>query len=225
MRIKKNSKNYTIDVLLILRSHLLIRKDIKYPPKKVKENRNKNCEILIIPRNRAWITLRPAVMKTVNAPVELAWTGVELSWRYKGTRNIPPPKPSPLSIPAPRLFFTIKFLFLSINSSFFSRYILIWILKKYPAKMTIQTWIPQNKTEQFYIPTILGYFEEPFSRDRMIYPQIIKNKILNIFRFYSLAKGFTFVSLIMTLLFISSSIFVSVYVCDSSFFYSCCFFC
>ena len=72
MRIKKNSKNYTIDVLLILRSHLLIRKDIKYPPKKVKENRNKNCEILIIPRNRAWITLRPAVIKTVNAPVELA---------------------------------------------------------------------------------------------------------------------------------------------------------
>lgn len=43
MRIKKNSKNYTIDVLLILLSHLLTRKDIKYPPKKVKENRKKNC--------------------------------------------------------------------------------------------------------------------------------------------------------------------------------------
>ena len=90
---------------------------------KTKENRKKNLDLSSegFPARRVVITSRDDSYHTVKAPVELAWTGEEFNARYKGTRNMPPPRPRPLNIPAPKLCFRINFQFESRISSFYTK--------------------------------------------------------------------------------------------------------
>ena len=96
---------------MILLKYLLKSIEIVKLPNEQVEKKNINVFKLSTPINITCKTFINELIQTMKAAVELARIAESLSRLSIGIKKIPPPKPKPLKIPAPKLHIKIYLIF------------------------------------------------------------------------------------------------------------------